>query len=94
MIFVDVIGFVAALCTTLSFAPQLIKVLKTGDTSSLSLLMYVVFTFGVSLWLVYGLLREDIPLIIANGVTLLLAGIILSKKIRNDYFLSKKTLKE
>ena len=89
---VDYIGFIAAFCTTLAFAPQLIKVLKSGDTASLSLLMYLVFTLGVLLWLVYGILREDTPIIVANAVTLVLATIILIKKIRNDYFPSGDTL--
>lgn len=83
---IDYIGFIAAFCTTFSFAPQLIKVLKTGDTSSLSLLMYVVFNLGVLLWLIYGILRNDIPISVANAVTLLFALTILIKKIRNDYF--------
>ena len=83
---VDSIGFIAAFCTTFSFAPQLVKVLKTGDTSSLSLSMYLVLSLGVLLWLVYGVMRNDMPVIIANGVTLVLALIILAKKTRNDYF--------
>ena len=83
---IDSIGFIAAFCTTFSFAPQVIMVLRTGDTSSLSLLMYVVFTLGVSLWLGYGILRGDTAVIIANALTLILASMILVKKIRNDFF--------
>lgn len=89
---VDYIGFIAAFCSTFAFAPQLIKVLKSGDTASLSLLMYLVFTLGVLLWLFYGFLRHDTPIIVANAVTLVLAAIILMKKIRNDYFSKRDTL--
>ncbi|MDN4502917.1 SemiSWEET transporter [Alteromonadaceae bacterium BrNp21-10] len=83
---IDSVGFIAAFCTTFSFAPQVIMVLRTGDTSSLSLLMYAVFTVGVSLWLGYGILRGDVAVIAANALTLVLASMILVKKIRNDFF--------
>ena len=92
MMLVDYIGFIAALCTTFSFAPQLIKVLKTGDTSSLSLSMYVVFNLGVLLWLIYGILSNDVPISVANALTLLFALTILIKKIRNDYFANNEAL--
>lgn len=89
---VDHIGFIAAFCSTFAFAPQLVKVLKTGDTSSLSLLMYLVFSLGVLLWLIYGILRSDMPVIVANAVTLVLALIILTKKVHNDYFSTTKLI--
>lgn len=85
MVSVDLLGFIAAFCTTVSFAPQVIKVLKTGDTESLSLSMYLFFTFGVLMWLIYGIQRGDIAVTIANALTLILAFIILVTKIRNDY---------
>lgn len=85
MVSVDLLGFIAAFCTTVSFAPQVIKVLKTGDTESLSLSMYLFFTFGVLMWLVYGIQRGDIAVTLANAFTLILASIILVTKIRNDY---------
>ncbi len=81
---INIIGFFSAFCTTVSFAPQVIKVIRTGDTASLSLLMYVIFTIGVAGWLVYGLMRRDPAMIAANGITLCLATIILAMKIRND----------
>jgi MtN3 and saliva related transmembrane protein len=77
-----IIGSIAAVATTISFIPQAVKVLTTRDTRSISLLMYLVFSVGVSLWLVYGILRKDIPVACANGVTLLLALVILYCKIR------------
>jgi MtN3 and saliva related transmembrane protein len=76
------IGLAAATCTTLAFLPQAIKVIRTKQTQDLSLVMYSVFTMGVFLWLVYGILVRDVPLIIANTVTLILAAIILIMKIR------------
>lgn len=76
-----IIGTLAACATTISFLPQAIKVITTRDTKSISLLMYVIFSFGVCLWFIYGLLRGDVPVIAANGVTLILALIILFFKI-------------
>jgi MtN3 and saliva related transmembrane protein len=76
------IGLGAALCTTFSFVPQALKVIKTKNTKDLSLGMYVVFVVGVSLWLAYGLLLEDLPMILANVVTLVLSLTILGYKIR------------
>lgn len=81
---VDVLGFTAAFCTTVSFLPQAIKVIKSQDTRSLSLAMYSIFTLGVALWLMYGFHRQDPAIIIANVVTLVLAIIILYTKISND----------
>ncbi|TVZ41471.1 MtN3 and saliva related transmembrane protein [Alteromonadaceae bacterium 2753L.S.0a.02] len=80
---IDVIGYVAACCTTASFLPQVIKVLKTRDTHSLSLGMYVIFNIGVLLWLCYGIMRDDPAIIAANAVTFTLAFIVLVVKINN-----------
>lgn len=76
------LGLVAATCTTISFLPQAIKVIRTKHTSDLSLAMYSLFTFGVFLWLVYGFFLKDIPLIAANTVTLILSSIILAMKLK------------
>lgn len=80
----ELLGYFAAFCTTFSFLPQAIKTLKSGDTQSLSLFMYSIFTFGVMLWLAYGVMIGDKALISANLVTGALAGLILFVKIRND----------
>ena len=77
-----IIGLAAATCTTFSFLPQAIKVIKTKHTKDLSLAMYSIFTIGVFLWLVYGILVKDIPLIVANVVTFIFAATILITKIR------------
>ena len=77
-----IVGLAAATCTTLAFLPQAIKVIRTKQTKDLSLVMYSVFTLGVFLWLMYGILVKDAPLIIANIITFVLAATILIMKIR------------
>jgi len=77
----EAIGALAAVLTTLAFVPQALKVMWSRQTEAISLSMYVLFTTGVVLWGVYGLLTWQWPIIIANGVTLVLAAIILGMKI-------------
>lgn len=79
----SIIGFMAAFCTTISFLPQAIKVIKTQKTDSLSLMMYSLFTIGILMWLIYGYLLQDLPMLFANSITLVLASIILFVKVRN-----------
>ena len=78
---VDVVGSVAACLTTVSFLPQVWLSFRTRDVSGVSLSMYSVFTVGVAMWLVYGLLLRAWPIVIANVVTLVLALAILSMKL-------------
>lgn len=78
----DVTGTLAATLTTVSFIPQVWQVFKTRHTADISLAMYGLFTSGVALWLAYGLLLGAWPIIIANGITLLLAGMVLAMKLR------------
>ncbi|MEK9132932.1 MAG: SemiSWEET transporter [Patescibacteria group bacterium] len=73
----ELIGSLAGACTTLSLVPQVIKIIKTKSTKDVSLGMFVIFTLGVGLWLVYGFLVASIPIIIANSATFVLATIIL-----------------
>jgi MtN3 and saliva related transmembrane protein len=75
------IGTVAASLTSLSFLPQAWQTLRSRDVSGISLTMYSAFTAGVALWLVYGLTLGAWPVIIANGITLLLALSILGMKL-------------
>lgn len=82
-ILVDLIGFAAASLTTLSFVPQVLHSWKTRELSGVSLLMYSLFTLGVALWLFYGIFLGKWPLIIANGVTLVLASVVLVLKLRH-----------
>ncbi len=82
----SIIGFIAAFCTTSAFIPQVIHILKTGNTEGISLLMYSIFTVGVGLWLIYGIILGDLPMFLANLITLLLAltvlGLTLYKRMR------------
>ena len=78
----DIIGFFAATLTTASFVPQAWHTFQTKDVSGISLSMYSAFTVGVALWLVYGLLMGAWPIVIANFITLSLAGAILAMKLR------------
>ena len=78
----DIIGSLAAIMTTASFMPQVLHTLRTKDVSGISLGMYSVFTAGVSLWLVYGILLGELPIIIANAITVALASAILGMKIK------------
>ena len=71
------IGLIAAVLTTASFVPQAWHCFKTRDVSGVSLSMYSVFTVGIALWLMYGILLQSWPLIIANGITFTLAAAIL-----------------
>jgi MtN3 and saliva related transmembrane protein len=77
----DLVGSIAACLTTASFVPQAWLSFKTRDVSGVSLGMYSVFTAGVALWLVYGLLLGAWPIVVANAITLLLALAILGMKL-------------
>ncbi len=74
---ITLLGLVAATCTTISFLPQAIKTIKTKHTKDLSLGMYTVLTTGVFLWFLYGILIQNLPIILANGITLVFTATIL-----------------
>jgi MtN3 and saliva related transmembrane protein len=75
---ISIVGFIATVFTTISFLPQAIKTIRTKHTKDLSIGMYSFFVIGVLLWFIYGFLIKDFLVIIANGITLFLACIILS----------------
>lgn len=79
----DIVGGIAAFLTTTSFLPQAIHVLRTRDTRAISLTMYAMFTAGIMLWGIYGLMTMQWSIIIANGVTVVLAALILVMKMRD-----------
>ncbi|HSZ35275.1 MAG TPA: SemiSWEET transporter [Puia sp.] len=83
MNWIPVIGLLAAILTSSSFLPQALKTIRTKDTSSISLSMYILFTLGTLLWFIYGLATKNFPVWVANGFTLILASIILFFKIQN-----------
>lgn len=82
MQFVETLGFVAGACTTAAFLPQVFHVWRTRSAADISLGMYCVFLLGVFLWLAYGIIVSALSMIIANGITLLLAGSVLFMKLR------------
>ncbi|RYZ54851.1 MAG: glutathione synthetase [Sphingobacteriales bacterium] len=75
------LGFIAATCTTAAFVPQVIRTVKSRDTSGISLGMYVLFMSGTLLWLAYGWFTGNEPVIIANAVTFVLAAVVLTYKL-------------
>lgn len=77
------IGLIAAVCTTCSFLPQVIKILQSKRTRDVSLMMYAVLSTGLFLWLVYGFILNDIPLIVANSISFTLSMCVLVLKIRH-----------
>lgn len=81
MDYIQVIGLLAAILTTGANIPQTIKVIRTRSTKSLSAATYVMLFLGMLLWVIYGISRNDIPLILANSVAGLLCGIILFMKL-------------
>ncbi|MEP7209720.1 MAG: SemiSWEET transporter [Alphaproteobacteria bacterium] len=83
MTLAEMIGDIAACLTTLSFFPQAMRVIRTRDTGAISLVMYLLFTAGVALWGVYGLMTMQWSIILANGVTVVIAALILTMKVRD-----------
>ena len=80
---IELIGLLAAILTTTAFIPQVYKVIKTKSVKGLSLSTYLIFTTGVLFWLIYGLLKSNISMIIGNGITFLLAFSILYYILKN-----------
>ena len=79
--FIEGIGMLAAVLTTLSFLPQVIKTYKEKTAESLSMLMLVVFLSGVILWFIYGVMKNSMPLILANLITAVLGGTLIYFKV-------------
>jgi MtN3 and saliva related transmembrane protein len=76
------LGLFAGACTTVAFLPQVIKTWKSKSAKDLSLSMFLIFCLGVVLWLVYGIMVQDMPVIVANALTLMLASTLLFFKLR------------
>ena len=81
---INFIGYAAATCTTVSFLPQLIRVVRLRSARDISLGMFSIFSAGTAMWLTYGLLSHTWPVTVANGVTLVLSFSILVLKLRYD----------
>ncbi|MDF2699940.1 MAG: hypothetical protein K0Q49_1496 [Haloplasmataceae bacterium] len=82
-IVIEIIGYFAAVITTLSFLPQALKIIHTKDTTSISLGMYALMSTGMFLWFIYGIYQKALPIILANGISLVFTMIILIMKIRH-----------
>jgi MtN3 and saliva related transmembrane protein len=77
----NLVGYAAAVLTTVAFVPQALKSWKTRDLSGVSLPMYSLFTAGVAMWFVYGVMLGSWPIIIANAITIILASVVLTLKL-------------
>ena len=82
MAYTELIGFIAATLTTSAFIPQAIKVYKTKHTKDISLWMFIVLSIGIFSWLIYGILLNSLPIILANVITLILSIFILTNKLK------------
>ena len=79
---ITLLGLVAGTLTTLSFLPQLLKAWKSRSTHDISIGMFSLLAVGITLWIVYGVVTSDLPVIVANVVSLVLVGLILALKLR------------
>lgn len=82
MVLSEIVGFIAATLTTLAYLPQVIKTWKSKSAADLSLGLFSILTTGVFLWLVYGIMIGNGPIIASNIITLLLTGSMLYFKLR------------
>lgn len=80
----ELVGYAAAALTTFAFVPQVVKTWRSKSAGDLSFLTLTAFTVGVFLWLVYGVIRREAPIIAANAVTLGLGGVLVFFKVRHD----------
>jgi MtN3 and saliva related transmembrane protein len=83
MPFVTIVGMIAGVLTTVAFLPQVLRTWRTRSTADISLVMFLIYVTGIVLWLVYGLMLNDLPLIASNAVTLVFSGTILALKLRH-----------
>ena len=83
MALLDYAGYAAAVCTTGAYIPQVLRVWRTRSTQDISLKMFLVLVTGLALWLTYGIWKSEVPLIAANGITLMLASTILYFKLKH-----------
>lgn len=88
---IDAVGYVGAVLTTIAFLPQVVLAWRSKDLAAISLPMYLIFVTGVAFWLAFGILADIVPTIVANAVTLPLAGSVLVLKIRAE--IKRKTVR-
>ncbi|NDI98421.1 hypothetical protein GWA97_04985 [Flavobacterium sp. LaA7.5] len=85
MSYIEIVGILAAIFTTVANIPQAVKVIRTRSTKSLSAVTYSFLFMGMVLWVLYGIERKDIPIIVTNSIAGLLCGIILTMKLIGLY---------
>jgi MtN3 and saliva related transmembrane protein len=85
MDYTQVLGLAAAFFTTVANIPQAVKVIRTGSTKSLAASTYAMLFLGMALWVVYGVIRKDVPVILANAIAGTLCGVILFMKLWYRY---------
>ena len=82
MDFTTILGIIAALLVNIAFFPQFLKSWKTKKTDDISMAMYVVYTAGVVLWLIYGIIIKNLPIILSDTIGLVLVSSVLYMKVR------------
>ena len=78
----SIVGFAAGFLTTVAFIPQVVKIWRSKSAEDVSLVTFLAFTVGVALWLAFGILQKELPIIVWNAVTLVLAAAILAMKLK------------
>ncbi len=87
---VEKIGFAAAFLTTTAFVPQLVRVVKLRSAREISLGTFLIYAVGVGLWLVYGIYIRSMPMMVSNGLSLVLSLSIFALKLKYDWLAAKK----
>ncbi len=82
MNWVTILGLIAATFTTVAFIPQAVKIIRTKHTKDISIVMYSMLIVGIILWLIYGIMIKELPIILTNSVTLIFTSIILVLKLK------------
>jgi MtN3 and saliva related transmembrane protein len=82
MNYITLIGYAAAIFTTVAYVPQTIRVIKTKSTGDISLGMFACLCIGIFLWMIYGIFLDSLPIIIANAASLVMSLVILGYKIK------------
>jgi len=79
---VQILGLVAGACTSLAAVPQLIKTWKTKEVENISMKMFLLYVVGMSMWLTYGIIKSDMPIVITNAIALTFHGLMLFFKLK------------
>lgn len=89
--YTEIVGLTAGVCTSISLLPQLIKIQKHKKADDISLFYLVILFIGLGLWIWYGILREDVPIMVTNGFSLVINGMIIVLGIRYKRLRNEKT---